>query len=1668
MREVIFDGQYYYLFRSLNSANKTDLRNGIRDIRTNSIRYFEKNGTWGKYSTESQLSLEELYNHVKIMYRRATNCNSLSNDANVVLTYHTEDPKYVVVRYTPEEYKQNVIDAGAYFLENISSRITEMEKSITEDGIRDLLKSIDDTTTREDIIKLIRSKIKDVSIAGLTERQYLDEEEGLKVAKVIGKLRVLENVGAAEQIIPEVDNSRLIGTMGNAFTSSEFINYGTIPSSQVIDIPKEIIDVIAILQQARLNTDKPQVVNDIILYFINLAEEGYSIDKDTKTFSNGVDSIEIEPKYLEFLYREYYSNFDFQKEISIQRLNSIFRLSNGSLSYNDSRIQLLAIFEIAEAILKTRALINLIQNATGEKDIEETLGNVCSINPKRVIKQNNRGLQLSSTVNLLINYFGYDLDDDVTRTILEKLNALSSEELVELLEKGLSFEKLPELLSFEKKDGIPRRIGAEYFSHAIVEGYDWTQTRRLMPQEKSLLINKMYYKGVAIKRYRYLYQAIEKALDMDKKPTQEEVFAAIMNIVVDGELEGIPYKNILLMPPQEMEELLSRSSDSLRTLVDDFTIDLAIGRGRALTQMKNNLVALGLDRDFINTKRIHNIYMAQKIVESYYFDREITPNEKKAIIYCILDTTALDEDKHFYLSTFLKNLEDIGLAEQDAYGAIISLAIRRKSMVPQISQSYAQLIKSRRSCMQLEKYKDYIETSVSNGDIENAVIKESSRDASILQEYIDMGFEEFAQSINVQNLVYAKKIVDEYDFGRQLTAEERRAVIYCLLNNSKLSKSAGSLISGMVGNFERLGLNLQQCYGAVLNLAINGKVIDQTGYGYNTLTGNKSKFADLAKYKKLLFTNVNDSLISSSTLRYNYAKKRIPNETMILSAQEQSLNAEQKERIIAELISWGMDKKLVDRVLEENLFIAKKIIEGYQFDRQLSNVEKCSIIRCMIDNSAIGEKKAQNYHLITLCLNLASIGLGTQEIYGTIMNAAINNLNYSGLLTSISASEELAEHKDEIQTKVSEFSIQKAVANNIRIAEDTSIIDELTGLGMTEKFLESKEYDNMYMSKYIVDSCNYGRALSDRERGALIRCILNVSFMGNKNGNDIRHLYNTIQNFEDSGFSEQETFSTIINLAVKKYITDETGYSYTAILAYKKKVEELYGLKDKIQFEVSEETIRQAVGDPIVTMKKTVSKAKSKGYLTSLYSIRTDLDMLVRNERKSSKKEQEGYRFSYVDENGTNYMYSPNAVKIIFGIDPDIIRSFYENVDTKEIELTKLIEYYNQSHHDKSINLQEKMNIFRQIGDTRYSTVNENGDSIQVDFDELYQLIKKRHPKIRQEAVYVYLRNMHEDGYYQYDDIVAEIGRRYEAVKANSYTYLYPNEEGELVETSLNAILIEYKKKHPGQKLSFDTAKKYIELAISEGARPEEAVEKGIELYNQRDRKTSQFLLLNEETGKYQKATASKIKRTWRSFGVEVSKDETVLKFLKLAEQIPGIKSEEVVSKAFDMVRENIPKYDFMIDSNGTIKKMTINAIATRISTPEHKIAGTKLKKIFEQLKETMTEVGLTDAELMNIAVERAQKSGQIKYPFMDSEGKLKNLTITEIARITDLNRQTLTEKVKKLGKNENLTKGEIITQAIETLRAKKRTSSRKESNNATSNIEASEVDDIGKEDESL
>ena len=72
----------YYFFRALNMADNSDIeqnittQNGnIERIRTDRERY---NGET-KYTEDSEISLEELYDHIKMHYRKDTNCISLTS-----------------------------------------------------------------------------------------------------------------------------------------------------------------------------------------------------------------------------------------------------------------------------------------------------------------------------------------------------------------------------------------------------------------------------------------------------------------------------------------------------------------------------------------------------------------------------------------------------------------------------------------------------------------------------------------------------------------------------------------------------------------------------------------------------------------------------------------------------------------------------------------------------------------------------------------------------------------------------------------------------------------------------------------------------------------------------------------------------------------------------------------------------------------------------------------------------------------------------------------------------------------------------------------------------------------------------------------------------------------------------------------------------------------------------------------------------------------------------------------------------------------------------------------------------------------------------------------------------------------------------------------------------
>lgn len=88
---IIEDEENYYFFRALNMADNQDLETGttlgkdgnIERIRTDRERYERTT----KYTENSEISLEEIYDHIKMHYRKDTNCISLSSNANVSISY---------------------------------------------------------------------------------------------------------------------------------------------------------------------------------------------------------------------------------------------------------------------------------------------------------------------------------------------------------------------------------------------------------------------------------------------------------------------------------------------------------------------------------------------------------------------------------------------------------------------------------------------------------------------------------------------------------------------------------------------------------------------------------------------------------------------------------------------------------------------------------------------------------------------------------------------------------------------------------------------------------------------------------------------------------------------------------------------------------------------------------------------------------------------------------------------------------------------------------------------------------------------------------------------------------------------------------------------------------------------------------------------------------------------------------------------------------------------------------------------------------------------------------------------------------------------------------------------------------------------------------------------
>ena len=474
---IIEDEENYYFFRALNMADNQDLDTGtildntgnIEKIRTDRERYEENaENELPKYSKDAEISLEQVYDHIKMHYRKDTNCISLSSNGNVSISYGRGfyKDRYVMVKVPKIELGEKVINAGQYMLEEIAKKVEEYISSIPDDsGLLETISKIDNSKTAEEIRKAIETRYttrepldpsnakprKGITyrspVARISSYQALNEEQALERNKIIAKLTLLERVGGMEPLIPHTaNNNLLVQTIGNAFSSLELIHYGDIEKDEIIDVPREIVDIFSLLQQ--VEGQEQQLVEDLKREVVQFVSERRNLAiPENSTLSN---------------------DYRVKDNISIEEM---YDLTDGKVEYGQANSIVKNMFYLAKSQSNARELVKLLNQIIGDNPkyrgiVQHIENNGFEIEPAIITRQSNRGVKLSESISL-------DLKGEETE-LINKIKGLSEEEQIEIMKNGgLSDVKGIMSSTFSKTKRNEKIDKEEYYAEAIFSLYDW-------------------------------------------------------------------------------------------------------------------------------------------------------------------------------------------------------------------------------------------------------------------------------------------------------------------------------------------------------------------------------------------------------------------------------------------------------------------------------------------------------------------------------------------------------------------------------------------------------------------------------------------------------------------------------------------------------------------------------------------------------------------------------------------------------------------------------------------------------------------------------------------------------------------------------------------------------------------------------------------------------------------------------------------------------------------------------------------------------------------------------------------------------------------------------------------------------------------------------------------
>ena len=552
---VISDEENYYFFRSLEPGDIQDLEEGnIKDengnyirIRTDRERWEETHNLTPRWNAESTVTLEEMYNHIKMHYSLETNCISLSSNANVARTYgETFSDKYVMIKVSKKEMGQRVYNAGQYMLAEIDKKVQERiaQGNIPEEVLEDF-ERIDEATESKELKEIIKVKytapdgidtsksgmkkgiIYKAPLARVSSFQALDDEQTLEKNKIVAKLTILEQKGLMETLVPRIKtNSQLISTMGSAFASGEQIYYGDIEGDRITDISKELLDMFALIQQTE-NQDK-QIVNDLKTELVKYITKGgkLEIPEGSLLRDDGTP----------------------RTDISIEEM---YELTAGKVEYGQANSIVKNMYYLSKGQANARILAGMLRKITGknpkyEEIIKYIENNGFEIEPKITTRKSNTGYRISESVNLNLkpNEIG----------LVDSIKNLTDEEQMQIIqERGLSNVKEIMTSNFAKMQTMEAMEKEDYFASAIADMYDWgsLNIEEISVAEGNELIQKLKQSNCIS-----IYEKLKEAGIENK-----DIPTAVINMASKGRLnEILQTENYVEQIQENIEEITQNLS----------------------------------------------------------------------------------------------------------------------------------------------------------------------------------------------------------------------------------------------------------------------------------------------------------------------------------------------------------------------------------------------------------------------------------------------------------------------------------------------------------------------------------------------------------------------------------------------------------------------------------------------------------------------------------------------------------------------------------------------------------------------------------------------------------------------------------------------------------------------------------------------------------------------------------------------------------------------------------------------------------------------------------------------------------------------------------------------------------------------------------------------------